>query len=156
MSSSNALIIDKIHLKEITNEEKESLKYTNNHIKFIKYNDEGKHYFKGNIILKKKFLITVIDNNIFIFYIFTGTVFKRYEVLIEDENKDNLFICGCNIKKWNNNNDNEFILYIKGNIILFELTNDIELKIINKAYFKEITSLKHLNEKNNQFYDDFD
>ena len=77
---------------------------------------------------------------------------KRYEVLSEGE--DDLFKYGCNIKKWNDNNDNEFILNIKGNIILFELTNDNELKIIYQAFFQDFSSLKHLNEKKNKFYDD--
>ena len=188
----NILMIDKINLKEITNEEKDkrlkelegknynydydysgrrnekkgkqitnedvkrtikSLKYTYNHKEFFEYSTYGgHHYFKGNIILKNKYFITGIDNNILIFDISTGKQLKRYEVSAEGE--DNLYKCGCNIKKWNNNNDNEFILNIKGNIILFELTNDIELKIINKAYFKDITSLKQLNEKDNHFYDD--
>ena len=189
----NRLMIDKINLKKINNEEKEkrlkelegrnynydydyfgrrnekqvkqitkedakrtieSLKYTYNHNKFFEYSTYGgHHYFKGNIILKSnKFFITGIDNNILIFDIFTGKQLKRYEVLAEGD--DNLFVCGCNIKKWNNNKDNEFIININGNIILFELTNESELKIISKAYFKDITSLKYLNEKNNQFYDD--
>ena len=143
--------------KQITGEDNKriigSLKYTCNTQKFLEYSSYGgHHYFKGSTILKNKFFITGIDGNILIFDISTGKQLKRYEVLAEGEN--NLFLCGCNIKKWYNNNDNQFILNIKGNIILFELTNNNELQIINQAYFKDITSLKHLNEKNNQFYDD--
>ena len=96
--------------------------------------------------------MTGIDNNILILDILTGKLLRRYEFLVEGE--DNLYKYGFNINKWNNNNDNEFILNIKGNIILFELTNDNELKIVDRNYFQEITSLKRLNEKNNQFYDD--
>ena len=48
-----------------------------------------------------------------------------------------------------------YLYYIlKENFILFELTNDNELKIISQDYFLNITSLKHLNEKNNIFYED--
>ena len=166
----NTLIIDKINLKAITNEEKENklknlgdkmenkkdvkriielLKYTYCHNEFLKYGiyDEL-HYFKGNTILKNKFFITGIDKNILIFDILTGKLLKKYKVL------GTSFKSGCNIKKWNNNEDNEFIINSNGKIILFELTNDKELKIINQVYFQDIKSLKHLNEKNNQFYDD--
>ena len=68
--------------------------------------------------------------------------------------EDNLYKCGANIHKWNNSKDNEFILNLDGNIILFELMNENELKITNQIYFKDVISLKRLNEKSNKFYDD--
>ena len=82
------------HAKSISEESNkrtlESLKYTYNRIKLFKYNTRGGyHYCKGNIILKNKFFITVFDNNILIFDIFTGIELRKYEVFVEGE--DNLF-----------------------------------------------------------------
>ena len=189
----NILVIDKIHLKKITKEEKEKrlnnfnqrdycnddddffgprnpkptkkiteeenksvigfLKYTFNANNFFKYSKYGSHhYFKGYTILKNKILIIGIDNNILIFDILSEKLLKRYIMLLEGEN--NLFISSANIKKWNNNNDNEFFINYNGNIILFELTKNNELKIISQSYFKDIISLKRFDEKNNKFYDD--
>ena len=76
-----------------------------------------------------------------------------YKIIVEVN--DNLYECRINIKKWNNKDDNKFIIFLKSNIILFELTNDIELKIINQSYFSEVKNLKILNEKNNRFYDEY-
>ena len=77
---------------------------------------------------------------------------KRYEVLLYGEN--NLLKSEAYIKKRNNNNDNEFILNLGGNIILVELNNEYKLKIINQIYSKNIEYLKKLNNKSNKFYDD--
>ena len=185
----NILIIDKINLREIKQDEKEnklfkeadasryyhhdyirrdgrdkftiekdikvinSLKFTYDYEQFIKYSSYGgHHYFRGNAILKNKYLIIGIDNNILIFDIFSGMQLKRYRLFINGEN--NLYIYNAIIKKWNNKEDNEFLLTIKGNIILFELTNDNNLKIISQSYIENINYLKKLNEKNNSFYDD--
>ena len=176
----NILIIDKIDLREITKEERynklkngagayiyygnkisnettkkviESLKFTYDHKQFFKYiTYGGYHYFKRNAILKNKYFIVGIDNNILIFDILSGKQIKKYELFICGEN--NSYMCNANITKWNNNEDNEFFINIKGNIFLFELTNDNDLKIINQSYFENISCLKKLNEKNNGFYDD--
>ena len=131
----------------------ESLKFTYDHKKFIEYSThESYHFFKGNAILKNKYFIIGIDNNILIFDILSGKQLKRYELLINGG--DNAYICNANIIKWNNNEDNEFLINIKGNIVLFELTNDNNLKIISQLFFENINYFKKLNEKNNGFYDD--
>ena len=131
----------------------ESLKFTYDHKQFIEYSiREEYHYFKGNAILKNKYFIIGIDNNILIFDILSGKQLKRYELLINGG--DNAYICNANIIKWNNNEDNEFLINIKGNIVLFELTNDNNLKIISQSFFENINYFKKLNEKNNGFYDD--
>ena len=131
----------------------ESLKFTYDHKKFIEHSiREEYHYFKGNAILKNKYFIIGIDNNILIFDILSGKQLKRYELLINGG--DNAYICNANIIKWNNNENNEFLINIKGNIVLFELTKDIDLKIINQSYFQNINCLKKLNEKSNVFYND--
>ena len=92
------------------------------------YNIHGLYRdFNGNVILKNKYFIVAIDNNILTFDISSGEQLKRYEILLYIEN--NLYTRGANINKWNNNNkDNEFILNLDGNIILFELMNEYKLK----------------------------
>ena len=131
----------------------ESLKFTYDHKQLIEYSTRGSyHFFKGNAILKNKYFIIGIDNNILIFDILSGKQLKRYELLINGG--DNAYICNANIIKWNNNEDNEFLINIKGNIVLFELTNDNNLKIISQLFFENINYFKKLNEKNNGFYDD--
>ena len=131
----------------------ESLTFAYDHKLFIKYSTSGGyHFFKGNAVLKNKYFIVGIDNNILIFDILSGKQLKRYELLINGG--DNAYICHANIIKWSNNEDNEFLINIRGNIVLFELTNDIELKIISQSFFENINCLKTLNEKNNGFYDD--
>ena len=64
-----------------------------------------------------------------------------------------------NIEKWNNSEDNEFIIFIEKNIILFELNedknNNINLKILNKSYFPNIKNREifhKLSKKINKFY----
>ena len=143
--------------KKITDEKAikviESLKSVSGEKQLIRYSTRrGKHYFKGNAILKNKYFLIGIDNNILIFDIFYGNLLKRYELLINGF--DNLYFCDANILKWNNNEDNEFLINIKGNNVLFELNNDNDLKVISQSYYGKINNLKILNEKNNIFYDE--
>ena len=80
---------------------------------------------------------------------------KEYTILEEEKivykNKD----VKIEIKKWNNIDDNEFIMIGKEKIFLFELNEnslkDIELKIIAYSYFPEINELIKINEEN-RFY----
>ena len=69
-----------------------------------------------------------------------------------------LFII-MNIQKWNNTEDNEFVLFIDKNVILFELNEDeidiINIKILNYSYFPNFIDnqfFKKLSEKQNKFY----
>ena len=162
----------KINLKEITKDEKENklsavhlpsneekniiewLKYIYNETEIFTFFDCSIfNYLKGDSTLKSKYLIFAIDNNIIIFDVFSGEYLKRYEILVEEG--DILYKYEvANIIKWNNKNNNEFIININGNIILFELTNDNELKIINQTYFKDIKILHKVNEKCNKFFGD--
>ena len=131
----------------------ESLKYTHIEQELLDYSTYGSHhYFKGNVILKNKYFIVAIDYNILIFDISSGKQLKRYEILLYGG--DNLYRCNINFRKWNNSKDNQFLINLAGNIILFELINEYELKIINQIYFKDIKYLKQLNEKSNKFYND--
>ena len=115
----------------------ESLKYKHINQELFNYSTRGSHhYFRGNAILEKKYLIVAIDYNILIFDISSGKQLRIYEILLYGEG--NLYKCRANINKWNNNKDNEFILNLGGNVIMFELMNGDELKITNQIYFKDI------------------
>ena len=89
----------------------------------------------------------------------SGKQLKRYEISINEGY--NFYKGKTDIIKWNNNNDNEFLLNLNGNIILFELTNENKLIIITQAYFQHIQNLQKLNKNflsKNYFYsyDDYD
>ena len=118
-------------------------------------------YLSDYIILKKKYFIVMIDNIIFIYDIMNEKKMKRYEIVIDAivNDIDGLFVPNCiDLKKWNNDDDNEFIFFIWGNVILFELNedgNDINLKIINCSYFpnfSDVEQIYKLSEKKNNFY----
>ena len=170
----NILILDKIKLKEISeNEKKEklteknyrrykfgkadeniikSLKYNCHYNEFFEFSSYGSfHYFRGEVILKNKYLLVGIDSDILLFDINLGKQLKRYKILTEGTG--NLLKQDANIKKWNNNNDNEFIMNLDGNIILFRLDDENDLKIIANSYFKDIKNLIKLDKNNNIFYD---
>ena len=130
---SDKFIIDKINVKERT---KASILGLN-----------------GAVVLKNKYFLVSSFNKFLIFDSFSGKTLKTYEILINiDDN--NLYKCGINIKKWSDIDNNKFLICLKGNIFLFELNNDIELKIINQSYFPGVNNIKILDEKNNRFYTD--
>jgi len=142
----------------------ESLKLSTSVLKggVNKYVSYSHIQFSGNIILKNKYFTMIIGNNIFIYDLQNGKELKRYNILIDGifEGKDSLFIPrSLDIRKWNTPEDNEFILKLGKNIILFELAEDqngaIKLNILNISHFPNILqskNLKNLSDKNNKFY----
>ena len=131
--------------------------------KIIKLKDNANNYHLSSyIIIKKKYFIVLINNAIFIIDLINGKLIKRCEILINLilNGNDSLFIYTyMNIQKWNNSEDNEFIIFIEKNIILFELNEDenniINLKILNKSYFPNIENksiFQKCSEKINKFY----
>lgn len=171
----NEIFIDMIELHDITKKlEKQhkkdrvniikSLKLTSSIKKIIEYETYRgyirDHKLSDYVIIKNKYFIIMIDNNILVIDLKNGSILKRYEILIEGN--DNLFIPEfINIKKWNNKEDNVFLLFICRNIITFELNDDededtkINLKIINQFYCSNIkgSDLKKLSKNENKFYD---
>ena len=158
---------EKIEKKEINIDELEklleSLKLTYSPKEIIKYIENASNYNLSNYaILKNKYFIVMINNNIFIINLIDGKLLKTYKVLIDGtiDGKDSLFIYNfMNIQKWNNAEDNEFVLFIDKNVILFELNEDeidiINLKILNYSYFPNFVDnqiFKKLSEKQNKFY----
>ena len=114
-------------------------------------------YLNDYLILKNKSFIVMLDNHIIIIDLINGKILKKYSILVDKESDliMNNKIC---MKKWNNNEDNEFILFMKGNIILFELNedeNEIKLKIINITYFPDLSNYRgfeKIKENMNKFY----
>ena len=168
--SHDAIYIDMIEVNEIknfdfnmaiNNSEKEKSIEQCKIKKLFNYSTyAGRHSLSDCALIKKKFFIVMIDNKILIFDAIFGKLLKKYEILIDV--KDNLYInTKMNIKKWNNLDDNEFILLMEGNVILFELREDenenIQLIIKNQSYSQNIKSydidnIKKLSEKSNKFY----
>ena len=116
----------------------------------------GRHNFSDFIILKNKYFCILVDNHLLIFNLLDNVLTKRYTFLIDG--KKNLYIeSSYNIRKWKNNNDNEFLLIVKNSIILLELNEEnlkgklvINLKIIGDYNFPETTYL--LTDDENKFY----
>ena len=151
-SRENIKTIDKDEIKKVIKSLKLTCKYNN----IFEYSTYGEyHRFYGYVIIKNKFLIAMIDNYINIFDLFNEKHLKRYEILIDGEN--NIYKTEMYIKKWNNNEDNEFLLFDNGNIVLFELkeeqNKEIKLKIISQSYFPDIKNIEKRSEKNNKFYE---
>ena len=140
----------------------ELLKLSCSFKEIIKLEKRHKRFHLSNyIIIKKKYFMVLIDNSIFIIDLFNGNLLKKYEILINliFNGNDSLFIYKLiNIQKWNNPEDNEFIIFIEKNIILFELNEDengvINLKILNYSYFPNIDNrtFEKMSEKTNKFY----
>ena len=140
----------------------ELLKLSCSFNEIIKLEKRHKRFHLSNyIIIKKKYFMVLIDNSIFIIDLFNGNLIKKYEILINliFNGNDSLFIYKfINIQKWNNPEDNEFIIFIEKNIILFELNEDengvVNLKILNYSYFPNIDNrtFEKMSEKENKFY----
>jgi len=140
----------------------ESLRFSCKKKEMLEHGTYGEsHSISGGAIIKNKFFLIMIDNNILVFDLMSGNELKRYGILIDGKEKMSKNI-EINMKKWINFEDNEFILIIKGNVILFELIEDgiefVKLKIINYSFFLNyVTSynnkkLKNLSGKGNEFY----
>lgn len=128
----------------------ESLKLTCKIKEIIKYNRREYYCFSNFIIIKKKYFTIMINNHILIFDLKEVNLLKRYEIINININRH------IQIEKWHNEEDNEFFMLIKGNLILFELNKDnnenIDLKVISQLYCPNFDNIKKLNEKNNKFY----
>ena len=178
--SHDDIYIDMIEVNEIKNFDEnnkinkpewektiEKFKLSSKKTELFNYSDHFCLYsLSDGVLIQKKFFVMIIYGKMLIFDVIIGKLLKIYQILIDAN--DNLYIdTKMNIKKWNNLDDNEFILLIEGNIILFELredeTKDIQLKIINQYYsqnmeYYNVYNIKKLSEKSNKFYviDDYD
>ena len=117
--------------------------------------EDIKVYFSDFVILKNKFFIIMIKYSIFIFNMETGKEIKRFKIKV-----DNYRYFKIDIKKWDAPENDEFILLVNNNIILFKLNEEnsskISLNILNYGYFPQLfyldTNLKKINNQKNRFY----
>ena len=122
-------------------------------------------FFSDFTILKNKFFIIMIYNNILVFNIETGKKIKNFEIIFENTYR----ILDMDIKKWDCKENDEFILIVENNVILFKLIEEnsskINLNILNYSYFPELAvktdedkrkyitkGIKKINSKKNRFY----
>ena len=97
-----------------------------------KTNDE-KIDLSDFIVLKKKYGIIMLNNDLLILDIFKKKNIKKYTMLYYDDGHL-IILNDYKIKKWNNKDDNEFIVIMNGNITLFEIKDKSEMNLEILAY----------------------
>ena len=107
--------------------------------------------FSDYIIMKNKYFLIGLVNNIFIFDLDKEKHLKTYEISIFEKNKL-ININDIDIIKWDCIDKNEFLMFVWGNIVLFELNEDNNIKVINQIYFPNFNNLTKIKGKNNTFY----
>ena len=134
-----------------------SLKVTCDFKTLFKYNQGEYSYISDYEIFKNKYMILLLDSTIFILNLFNGEILKKFEIRIaSNDTFVNRFHIG--MIKWNNSDDNNFILFIYGNIYLCEFDineKEIKLKILNHSYFSDLANVRNmakLTEKENRFF----
>ena len=131
-----------------------SLKLTCKTKKIIEYNWREYYCFSNLLIIKKKYFLIMINNHILIFDLKEINLLKRYEIININIKKG--YNRKIQIEKWNNEEDNEFFMFINGNLIFLELNEDnnenIDLKVISQLYCPNFDNIQKLSEKNNKFY----
>ena len=134
----------------------ESLKVSCSFKTIFQYNRGEYSYIKDYTIFKNKYMILLLDCTLFILSLDSEEILKKFEIkfAISDKYFNHL---NMHMKKWNNGEDNNFILFIYGNVYLFELhedEKDINLKILNHSYFPNFANKRNvekLTEKENKF-----
>ena len=116
---------------------------------------EGTNYYDyDHISFKEKYSIIKYHNNLIVLDLLKSKILKRYTILFYNDD-DKLVIHNFEILKWNNINDNEFILILGGNITLFELNDknpEINLEILAYSYFPNLIGQKLQKvDENNRF-----
>ena len=137
---------------------REKLKYSFVCQEIFKYNhssplvSERRIFFSDFVVLKNKFFIIMVGNNIFIFNIENGKKLKRFEIISGHR------FSQMDIKKWDCKENDEFVLIVGDYVILFKLIEDnsskISLNILNYFLKNGLSrgGLKKLKGKKNRFY----
>ena len=135
----------------------ESLKVSCNFKRILHYNSGEYSNIIDHIILKNKYMIILMDRTLFVLDLSSGKILKKFEIsILINNNLVNRIM--MDIQKWNNQEDNNFILFLFRNIYLFELNddeNDIKLKILNHSGFPELANvlnIEKLTENENKFF----
>ena len=116
-----------------------------------KTNDEKKRFIRF-YSFEKKYGIIILNNDELILDIFKKKINKKYTMLYYDDGHL-IILNDYKIKKWNNKNDNEFILIMNGNITLFEIKDksEINLEILAYCYSPKIDNSLIKVGENNRF-----
>ena len=137
---------------------REKLKYSFVCQEIFKYNhssplvSERRIFFSDFVVLKNKFFIIMVGNNIFFFNIENGKKLKRFEIISGHR------FSQMDIKKWDCKENDEFVLIVGDYVILFKLIEDnsskISLNILNYFLKNGLSrgGLKKLKGKKNRFY----
>ena len=108
-------------------------------------------YFSDFATLINKYFIIMIYNDILVFNMETGKKIKNFKIIVE--NRDRKY--NMDIKKWDCKENDEFILIVNNNVILFKLIEEnsskINLNILNYAYFPEL-GVKNDEDKRKLFF----
>ena len=146
---------------------KEKLKFSFISKKMFEFNFSTPLTFDTNIdfsdfvSLKNKYFIIMLNKSILVFNLETGKEIKRFEIKFDDD-----YYLKNDIKKWDCPENDEFIMIINNNVILFKLNEEkssISLNILNYGYFPELCfkktedriifkDLKKINGQKNRFY----
>jgi hypothetical protein len=147
---------------------KENLNFSVNSKTMFKYNystslvRDTKIEFSDFISIKNKYFLIMLKKNILIFNMENGKEIKRFEI-----NVDGYRYFRTDIKKWDCQENDEFIMTVNNNVILFKLneenSSEISLNILKYGYFPELCfenienrrifkKLKKIKGKKNRFY----
>ena len=148
---------------------KEKLKFSFVSQNMFKFNSSSRLVYDSGIdlsdfvILKNKYFIITLNRIILIFDLEKGKEIKKYKINFKG------YYSKIDIKKWDCNENDEFILIVDNNVFLFKLIEDyssiISLSILNYTYFPNlcvmkpknaynliIKKLKKINGVNNKYY----
>ena len=128
-----------------------SLKLISNFQLLMQYSTYSEsHYFSDFVVLKKKYFLIMIDHILLIFDLSTGKQLIRYLIFDKEKTNSDYDKLFYEIGKWN---ENEFFIYIDGNITLFHLddSHEINLKIIAYSFFPNLSNLIKMDDEN-RFY----
>ena len=117
-------------------------------------------HFSDFVTLKNKFFIIGLRHDIIVFNMETGKQVKIFHIFVENRHYN------IDIKNWDSTENDEFILFVNNNVVLFRLkeenSSNISLNILNYANFPNlvikdddqyiIENLKKINRQKNRFY----
>ena len=153
---------DKRNEKKIDNdinlELKEKLKFSIIHQKIYESNFssplvyEETVNFSDYVVLKNKFFIIMVKKTLLIFNLEKENFLKKYEI-----KADNNKYFKVDIKNWNSVGNDEFIMTINNNVILFRLyeenSSEINLNILGYGYFPKLCFEYYNKNKEYNYYE---
>ena len=114
--------------------------------------DEEKVNFSDYVVLKNKFFIIMVKNDLLIFNLEKENFLKKYEI-----KADNNKYFKVDIKNWNSVGNDEFIMTINNNVILFRLyeenSSEINLNILSYGYFPKLCFEYYNKNKEYNYYE---